>query len=176
MKQLNDQLIALVDTNDQITGYGDKLKVHEEGTLHRAFSVFVFNKKGELLLQQRALHKYHSPGLWTNSKFSHLLHGMGMEECVHHRLNFEMGFDTHVDFKFSFIYKAQFDNGLTEHEIDHVYFGQWEGIPTFNPDEVAALRWITLPDLKQEMELHPEKFTYWFKLILDKVEKEFLRK
>lgn len=176
MKQLNDQLIALVDTNDQITGYGDKLKVHEEGTLHRAFSVFIFNKNDELLLQQRALHKYHSPGLWTNTCCSHLLYGMGMEECVHHRLNFEMGFDTSVDFKFSFIYKAHFDNGLTEHEIDHVYFGQWEGIPTFNPDEVAALRWITLPDLKQEMELHPEKFTYWFKLILDKVEKEFLKK
>ncbi len=148
--------------------------MHQEGSLHRAFSVFIFNKKGELLLQQRAFHKYHSPGLWTNTCCSHLLQNMTMEQCVHYRLQFEMGFDTQVDYKFSFIYKAHFENGLTEHEIDHVYFGNWEGIPAFNPDEVASYRWISLVELKKEMELHPETYTYWFKLILHRVENELV--
>lgn len=173
MKDTPNPLIALVDDNDQITGYADKLKVHQQGILHRAFSVFIFNRKGNMLLQQRAFDKYHSPGLWTNACCSHLLEGMDMESCVHDRLAFEMGFDTPVEFQFSFRYKSPFENGLTEHEIDHVYFGIWEGIPPFNPDEVASTVWIDFSDVKKEVYQHPEKFTYWFKHILLKAEEQY---
>jgi isopentenyl-diphosphate delta-isomerase len=174
MKELNNPLIALVDSTDSIIGYEDKMKVHREGTLHRAFSIFIFNKNKELMLQQRAWQKYHSPGLWTNTCCSHLLQHMTMEQCIHDRLSFEMGFDCPMEYKLSFTYQAHFDNGLTEHETDHVYIGNWEGIPNVNPDEVAAYRWISIPDLKKEMENRPENFTYWFKIIMQRVEKETL--
>jgi isopentenyl-diphosphate delta-isomerase len=122
------------------------------------------------MLQQRAWQKYHSPGLWTNTCCSHLLQYMTMEECIHDRLSFEMGFDCPIEFKLSFTYQAHFDNGLTEHETDHVYIGNWEGVPNVNPDEVAAYRWISIPDLEQEMKSHPENFTYWFKIIMQQVD------
>lgn len=172
MKNQNNRRIALVDTNDEIIGYDEKLKVHEEGKLHRAFSVFVFNAQGELLLQQRALSKYHSPGLWTNTCCSHLLEGMTIEACIHDRLQFEMGFDCPADYKFKFTYQTPFDNGLTEYETDHVYFATWEGTPEFNPDEVAASKWISISDLKSDMKAHPEKYTYWFKYIMEHHENE----
>jgi isopentenyl-diphosphate delta-isomerase len=172
MKNQNNQLIALVDADDKVIGYDEKMKVHEEGTLHRAFSVFVFNKKGELLLQQRAHEKYHSPGLWTNTCCSHLLPDMSMEECVHDRLQFEMGFDCPVNFRFSFTYHIPFDNGLIEHETDHVYFAIWEGQPRVNPDEVAGYKWIAITELKNDMATHPENYTYWFKYIMEHHEKE----
>ncbi len=144
MEVSDKRLIALVDKKDNILGYDEKLKVHEEGILHRAFSIFIFNKKGEMLIHQRAHHKYHSPSLWTNTCCSHLLENMNMDECVHDRLQFEMGFDTNVNFQFKFTYKESFDNGLTEYETDHVYFGIWEGEANPNPDEVATYRWIPL--------------------------------
>jgi isopentenyl-diphosphate delta-isomerase len=172
MKNQNNRLIALVDSNDNIIGYDEKLKVHEEGSLHRAFSVFVFNANGELLLQQRAHEKYHSPGLWTNTCCSHLLEGLTMESCVHDRLAFEMGFDCPITYKFKFTYHTPFDNGLTEHETDHVYFAKWEGMPSFNKDEVADFKWIAIPDLKKDMKNHPGKYTYWFKYIMKHHENE----
>ncbi len=113
MNLLNSQLIALVDQNDNIIGYDDKMKVHVEGRLHRAFSVFIFNDAGEMLIHQRALHKYHSPALWTNACCSHLLQGLTMDECVPKRMQEEIGFSCPVNFKFKFTYQAHFDNGLT---------------------------------------------------------------
>jgi len=172
LNPINHQLIALVDENDHITGYAEKLKVHQEGLLHRAFSVFVFNDKNELLLQQRAFHKYHSPGLWTNTCCSHLLEGMSMEDCVHSRLSHEMGFDCEVEFEFPFTYKARFDNGLTEFETDHVYFARWKGEPKPNADEVADFKWISVSELEIEMKQHPEEFTYWFLHIIDRIKEK----
>ncbi len=175
MNESNSPLIALVDQNDKVTGYYNKLKVHEEGLLHRAFSVFIFNKKGEMLIHQRARHKYHSPSLWTNACCSHLLENMEMENCIHDRLLFEMGFDVPVKFQFSFTYRETFDNGLTEYETDHVYFGCWDGNPEVNPDEVANTRWITFNDLIVDINNNPENYTYWFKYILNNFESD-LRK
>lgn len=167
MTKQNNQQIALVDNNDNVTGYAGKLEVHEKGLLHRAFSVFVFNHNNELLMQQRADHKYHSPGLWTNTCCSHLLKGMEMEECVHDRLEFEMGFDCEVEFQFSFTYHATFGNGLTEHETDHVYFAKWNGEPNPNPDEAKRFKWISMEKLREDMAQNPENYTYWFKHIMN---------
>lgn len=169
----NSPLIALVDTKDNIIGYDEKLKVHEEGALHRAFSIFVFNNKKELLIHQRAHHKYHSPSLWTNTCCSHLLENMTMEACVHDRLEFEMGFDSEVNYQFKFTYRESFDNGLTEYETDHVYTGIWEGIPKPNPEEVATYKWISLKELKKDMKEYPENYTYWFKYIMEHFESQF---
>jgi isopentenyl-diphosphate delta-isomerase len=173
MKELESPLIAIVDKNDEIIGYNDKLKVHEEGTLHRAFSIFIFNNKGEMLIHQRAHHKYHSPSLWTNACCSHLHENMTMDECVHDRLQFEMGFDANVDFQFKFTYHEQFENGLTEHETDHVYFGTWEGIPSPNPNEVVNYKWISINDLKNDLNKNPQNYTYWFKHIMQNFETQF---
>ncbi len=158
--------IALVDKDDKIIGYEDKLKVHELGLLHRAFSIIVFNDKDEILLQKRASTKYHSPGLWTNTCCSHLIENQDFEEYIHDRLQDEMGFDCELEFKFSFHYKIEFANGLTENEIDHVYFGYWKGTPEINPDEADEYKWISIKDLKKDMNINPENYTYWFKEIL----------
>lgn len=166
MENPDKKNIALVDEQDQVIGYEEKLKVHEQGILHRAFSIFIFNDKHELLIHQRAHGKYHSPSLWTNTCCSHLLENMTMNECVHDRLQFEMGFDVRVNFKFKFTYRESFGNGLTEHETDHVYIGTWNSIPNPNTDEVAAYKWVSLPEIKSDMETHPEKYTYWFKHIM----------
>lgn len=173
MNQLNSPLIALVDKDDHIIGYDEKLKVHEEGRLHRAFSIFIFNEKGEMLIHQRALEKYHSPGLWTNACCSHLLENMTMEECLHDRLTHEMGLDTDLNFKFKFTYKETFGNGLTEHETNHVYFGNWEGVPQINKDEVADYQWVSIDDLLADIQQNPDSYTYWFKYILNHFEDYF---
>jgi len=174
MNQLKSQLIALVDTNDNVIGYDDKLKVHKEGLLHRAFSIFIFNKEGKMLIHQRAHKKYHSPSLWTNACCSHLLENMTMDECVHNRLQFEMGFDTEVKFQFKFTYRNEFDNGLIEHETDHIYFGNWEENPIVNPAEVANYKWVSVKDLIFELQQNPNDFTYWFKHIMKNFESKIL--
>ncbi|MBI9067745.1 MAG: isopentenyl-diphosphate Delta-isomerase [Salinivirgaceae bacterium] len=173
MKNHDEKLIALVDENDRIIGYDDKIKVHEEGKLHRAFSILIFNNAGELLIHERAHHKYHSPSLWTNTCCSHLYENASMDECVHERLQFEMGFDANVDYKFKFTYKETFGNGLIEHETDHVYMGIWEGIPNPNTQEVAAYKWITWEALKIDMNKHPNNYTYWFKYLMKHFEAQF---
>jgi isopentenyl-diphosphate Delta-isomerase len=160
-------LIALVNPNDEITRFAEKQMVHIEGLLHRAFSVFVFNSQGELMIHQRAHEKYHSPSLWTNTCCSHLPPGMEMEEAVHSRLIDEMGFDTQLKFVEKFHYKIEFDNGLTENEIDHIYVGLYDGKPFPNNDEVAGYKWISLPDLKEDIGKNPDQYTYWFKYIID---------
>ncbi len=159
--------VILVDEHDNEIGLMEKMEAHEKALLHRAFSVFVFNKKGELLLQQRALHKYHSGGLWTNTCCSHPRKGEEVIQSAHRRLMEEMGFDCELELKHKFIYKAPFTNGLTEHELDYIFTGEYEVAPNPNPDEVASYRWIEMEQLQKEIEEHPENFTVWFRIILD---------
>lgn len=166
MEQPGNQLIALVDINDQITGYDDKMKVHVEGLLHRAFSVFIFNNKGQMLIQQRAHSKYHSAGLWTNACCSHLRINESMEQSVKLRMIEELGFYCNVNFKFKFTYKTMFDNNLTEHETDYVYCGIWNKTPKFNKNEIENVRWVNFNYLLSEINTEPQKFTYWFKYIM----------
>ncbi|MCX2744027.1 isopentenyl-diphosphate Delta-isomerase [Mangrovivirga sp. M17] len=168
---MTDQLI-LVNNNDEVIGYEEKLPVHEKGLLHRAFSIFVINSKNELLIQQRALHKYHSAGLWANTCCSHPIKGENQEATVHRRLREEMGFDCEVTKVFEFIYKTEFGNGLTEYEYDHVYLGKYDKDPKPNQEEVADFRWIPLNEIKDEMNNEPEKFAYWTRFAID----EFLNK
>lgn len=163
-----EEQVILVDENDNQIGLMPKMEAHEKALLHRAFSVFVFNDNNELMLQQRALHKYHSPGLWTNTCCSHQRDGETNLEAGKRRLQEEMGFVTELEETTSFIYKAPFDNGLTEHEYDHIMIGYYNAEPNINEDEVAAWKWMNLEDVKIDMALHPDKYTAWFKIIFDK--------
>jgi isopentenyl-diphosphate delta-isomerase len=165
---MKEELVILVDENDNQIGLMPKMEAHEKAVLHRAFSVFVFNSKNELMLQQRALHKYHSPGLWTNTCCSHQREGESNVEAGMRRLQEEMGFSVPLEETISFIYKAPFDNGLTEHELDHILIGHSEQSPDINEDEVAAWKWMDLEDVKSDIANHPELYTEWFKIIFDK--------
>ena len=160
-----EENVILVDEQDNQLGLMPKMQAHEKAVLHRAFSVFIFNDKGELMLQQRAAHKYHSPLLWTNTCCSHQRDGESNIEAGKRRLIEEMGFKTNLKEIFSFVYKAQFDNGLTEHELDHVMIGNFNGVPKINPDEVASYKWMTLEAVKKDIELQPNIYTAWFKII-----------
>jgi len=162
---MKEEQVILVNENDEQIGVMPKLEAHEKAVLHRAFSVFIFNDKGELLLQQRAASKYHSPMLWTNTCCSHQRDGEGNIDAGRRRLLEEMGFVTELKEVFSFIYKAPFDNGLTEHELDHVMVGNYDKSPEINRDEVEDFKWMTLEAVKRGMELHPEVYTEWFKII-----------
>ena len=160
--------VILVDNNDNKIGLMPKLEAHEKGVLHRAFSVFIFNNDGELMLQRRALTKYHSPGLWTNTCCSHQRDGETNIISGKRRLNEEMGFDTELFEKTSFIYKAKFDNGLTEHEFDHVLVGSYNHSPIINPNEVDSWKWMSMENVKKDIKDHPENYTAWFKIIFEK--------
>ncbi|EAQ40558.1 isopentenyl-diphosphate delta-isomerase [Dokdonia sp. MED134] len=165
---MKEELVILVDENDNKIGLMPKMEAHQKAVLHRAFSVFVFNDKKELMLQQRALHKYHSPGLWTNTCCSHQRDGESNIEAGTRRLQEEMGFTVPLEESISFIYKAPFDNGLTEHELDHILIGHSEQEPLINEEEVAAWKWMGLEDVKQDIVNRPELYTAWFKIIFDK--------
>jgi len=160
-----EENVILVDVLDNQLGLMPKMEAHEKAVLHRAFSVFIFNDEGELMLQQRAAHKYHSPLLWTNTCCSHQRDGESNIEAGKRRLIEEMGFKTNLKEIFSFVYKAPFDNGLTEHELDHVMIGNFNGAPKINPDEVASYKWMTLEAVKKDIELQPNIYTAWFKII-----------
>lgn len=165
---MQEEMVVLVNENDEKIGLMPKMEAHQKGVLHRAFSVFIFNDKNELLLQQRALDKYHSPGLWTNTCCSHQRDGEGNLEAGSRRLEEEMGFSTALKEVGSFIYIAPFDNGLTEHELDHIMVGHYNDKPKVNPEEVASYKWMELDDIKVDIALHPEDYTEWFKIIFDK--------
>lgn len=165
---MKEELVVLVNENDEKIGLMPKQEAHEKGLLHRAFSVFVFNSKNQLMLQQRAWHKYHSPGLWTNTCCSHQRDGETSVEAGKRRLMEEMGFSTDLRETTTFIYKAPFDNGLTEHELDHILIGNYEGSPNLNPDEVAAWKWMSLEDVKADIQNNPQEYTVWFRIIFDK--------
>ncbi|MGY5847743.1 isopentenyl-diphosphate Delta-isomerase [Salegentibacter sp. HM20] len=165
---MKEEKVILVNEKDEQIGLMEKIEAHEKALLHRAFSVFVFNEKGELMIQQRALGKYHSPGLWTNTCCSHQREGESNVAAGKRRLMEEMGFTTDLKDTISFIYKAPFDNGLTEHEFDHILVGTFEGEPNINPDEVAAWKWMSLEAIKEDMKTNPAIYTEWFKIIFDK--------
>ncbi len=161
--------VILVNQNDEEIGTIEKLKAHEQGLLHRAISVFVFNDKNELLLQQRASSKYHSANLWSNTCCSHPRPGESNIDAAKRRLNEEMGIEINLENRFSFIYKADFENGLTEHEFDHVFFGKFNGEPKVNELEVSAWRWASIGDLNLAMKNSPHNFTVWFKILFEKI-------
>lgn len=162
-----EEQVVLVDTNDQPLGLMPKMEAHEKGLLHRAFSVFILNDAGELMLQQRALHKYHSPGLWTNTCCSHQRNGESNITAGKRRLQEEMGFVAELHELTSFIYKAPFNNGLTEHELDHIMIGHFNRTPEINPEEVANWKWMSVDDVRDDIQKHPENYTVWFIIIFD---------
>ncbi len=166
--------VILVNENDEQLGLMEKMEAHQKAVLHRAFSVFVFNKKGELMLQQRALDKYHSPGLWTNTCCSHQRNGETNIQAGKRRLREEMGFECSLRELFSFVYKAPFDNGLTEHELDHVMVGHYDGDPVINPAEVASFKWMRTEDVKRDIREQPELYTEWFKIIFKEYQERLL--
>ncbi|MAW16407.1 MAG: isopentenyl-diphosphate delta-isomerase [Flavobacteriaceae bacterium] len=162
-----EEQVVLVNTNDQPLGLMPKMEAHEKGVLHRAFSVFILNDAGELMLQQRALHKYHSPGLWTNTCCSHQRNGESNIVAGKRRLQEEMGFVAELHELTSFIYKAPLNNGLTEHELDHIMIGHFNGTPEINPEEVANWKWMYVDDVRDNIQKHPENYTVWFIIIFD---------
>jgi isopentenyl-diphosphate delta-isomerase len=172
-----DELLILVDENDRETGVMDKMSVHEMGLLHRAFSVFIFNSDSELLLQQRAIGKYHSGGLWSNTCCSHPKISEEMDAAVAKRLKEEMGLEANLSFQFKFLYQADFANGLKEHELDYVYFGTSDDNPAPDVNEVMNWKYISLEELTKEMiYLNPGNYTEWLKISLPQVEKFFKQK
>jgi isopentenyl-diphosphate delta-isomerase len=164
---MEEEKVILVNELDQQIGLMPKLEAHEKAILHRAFSVFVLNNKNEIMLQQRARQKYHSPLLWTNTCCSHQRDGETNIQAGNRRLYEEMGFDTELRELFHFIYKAPFDNGLTEHELDHVMIGYFNGEPTINKNEVEDWKWMKIEEVKNDMLLNPSIYTVWFKIIFD---------
>nr|WP_315159351.1 isopentenyl-diphosphate Delta-isomerase [uncultured Flavobacterium sp.] len=164
---MEEEKVILVNELDEQIGLMPKLEAHEKAILHRAFSVFVLNNKNEVMLQQRAHQKYHSPLLWTNTCCSHQREGETNIQAGNRRLYEEMGFSTELKELFHFIYKAPFDNGLTEHELDHVMIGYYDGEPVINTEEVEDWKWMKIEDIQSDMLSNPESYTVWFKIIFD---------
>ncbi len=161
-------MVILVDDNDNQLGLMEKIEAHEKALLHRAFSVFILNDNKQLLLQKRALNKYHSPGLWTNTCCSHPRDGESVIDAGIRRLDEEMGFKTQLNNLFSFVYKARLDNGLTEHEYDHVLLGKYNKDPLINELEVCDWKWVDLDALSNDLVINPKSYTVWFKIIFEK--------
>jgi len=159
--------VILVDEADRETGAMEKMEAHRKGALHRAFSIFLFNSKGELLLQKRSSKKYHSGGLWTNTCCSHPHPGENIVQAANRKLKQEMGIDLYPEFAFKFIYKTSLDHQLIEHEYDHVLIGQFDGKPEINPEEVEDWKFVDINSVKKEIEARPETYTYWFKVIIN---------
>ena len=168
-----EEEVILVDKHDVEQGTMEKMEAHKNGgTLHRAFSVFVFNTKGELLLQRRALHKYHSGGLWTNTCCSHPRPGETVREAGHRRLEEEMGMQCKLVELFSFEYKAELDGGMTEWELDHVLLGLSNKEPSINEEEVAEFKYMPLDDIDEDLNKNPQNYTEWFKICFERVKLE----
>jgi len=170
-----EQQVILVDTNNRKIGVEEKIKAHKEGKLHRAFSIFIFNSNGELLIQQRAKTKYHSGGLWSNSVCSHPKPNETYQQAVHRRLKEEMGFDCKLKKLFCFIYNMGFQNGLIENEYDCVFIGKFDGIPKPNHKEIMDYKWIYLKELKQDIIKNPNKYTIWLKIALKRIKTSELK-
>lgn len=168
------EYVILVNENDEETGIMEKMEAHEKALLHRAFSVFIFNDKNEMLLQKRAQKKYHSGGLWTNACCSHPRPGESIDAAAERRLKEELGFNTTLKKRFSFIYKAAFDNGLTEHEYDHVLTGTYNGSIQPDLNEAEDYLYISLSKIDEELNTQPQKFTTWFRIAYPQL-KEYLQ-
>lgn len=164
-----EEKIITVDENDVEQGSIEKIEAHLKGVLHRAFSIFIFNSNGELLLQRRAMDKYHSSGLWSNTCCSHPRYGERLEEAVHRRIIEEMGIDCELKEIFSFIYKAQLEDGLTEYEYDHVFAGKFDDEVIPNKSEVEDYDWVSIEQLREDIKIRPENYTFWFKECLERV-------
>lgn len=165
--------VILVNERDEALGVMDKLEAHKKGLLHRAISVFVFNDAGEMLLQQRALGKYHSPGLWTNTCCSHPREGEEVGTAAHRRLQEEMGFDCLLEFAFHFTYQSQLDNRLIEHEFDHVFTGIYNEAPRPQPAEVMAWQFLSVESVRKKLQTQPDTFTAWFRIVFERVVREY---
>lgn len=163
------EYVVLVDELDNKVGLMEKMEAHINPTLHRAFSIFIFNSKNEMLLQQRALSKYHTPGLWTNTCCSHPRDGESLHDATKRRLQEEMGMQCELKEAFSFIYKADVMQGLVEHEFDHVFIGTSDNLPIINKDEVESFRYDTVENIKADIERNPQNYTAWFKIAFDKL-------
>jgi isopentenyl-diphosphate Delta-isomerase len=159
--------IILVDEQDNAIGTMEKMEAHRRGVLHRAFSVVLFNSNGDLLLQRRAVNKYHSGGLWTNTCCSHPLPDESIHDAAQRRLKYEMGINIKPEFAFKFIYKTPLDKDLIEHELDYVFIGTFDGSPAINREEVSEWKFMSLRELKIDIKLSPEIYTVWFRLIVD---------
>jgi len=167
---MDSQQVILVDDRDQANGMMEKLEAHEKGLLHRAFSIFIFNAKGEMLLQRRALNKYHSGGLWTNACCSHPAPGEETGVAAHRRLQEELGFDAPLEKIFDFVYRQEFKNGLIEHEFDHVYAGYYNGELNINPAEVMDTCFKSVRQIRYDLRINPEQYTAWFRLAFPKMQ------
>lgn len=167
---MKEQQVVLVNENDEPIGLMEKMEAHQKGLLHRAFSVFIFDKKGNMLLQQRAADKYHGAHLWTNACCSHPFPDEKVEDAAKRRLKEELGFTTHLHAIFSFTYHAKVENDLIEREFDHVFAGEYEDNIYPNPNEVADYAYKPIAVIKKEIETHPEKFTSWFKIAFPRIE------
>lgn len=164
-----EEQVVLVDDLDNPLGIIDKMEAHRLGLLHRAFSVFIFNTKGELLLQQRALNKYHSVGKWTNTCCSHPKPYEETKDAANRRLMEEMGMQCELAYGFNFTYKATFENELTEYEFDHVYFGIHDDLPVINTNEVESFKYMNLEDLTLDLNINPHLYTAWLKICFDNI-------
>lgn len=171
---MGKEFVVLVDENDNETGLMEKMEAHEKAILHRAFSIFIFNSKGEMLIHRRALTKYHTPGLWTNACCSHPRKSESLNDATNRRLMEEMGMRCELKKAFDFVYKADVGQGLTEHEFDHVFVGTTDELPLINPDEVDSYKYISLPELRKWIAEQPELFTAWFKIAFKELEKNYL--
>lgn len=161
--------VILVDEKDHVVGTMEKMEAHRKGALHRAFSIFIFNDKNELLLQRRALSKYHSGGLWTNTCCSHQRFGESTLEAAHRRLKEEMGFDCYMEKSFEFLYKTEFNNGLSEHEFDHVVIGNYSSEININTDEVCDYKYVSLEQIRKDLKANADQYTFWFKIAFEKI-------
>lgn len=166
---LTEERVILVDENDCELGTMEKMEAHKKALLHRAISVFIINSKGKWLLQRRAMHKYHSSGLWSNTACTHPRPGESYLEAAHRRLKEEMGMECELKELFNFIYKEKLDNELTEHELDHVFVGYSNETPNFNPEEVCDYKYMPYDDLVKDIHAHPNDYTFWFKHVIEKV-------
>ncbi len=166
---MTKEFVILVDEQDNDIGVMEKIKAHQEGLLHRAFSVFIFNDKDELLLQQRSLSKYHSAGLWTNTCCSHPRPNETVKDAANRRLFEEMGMSCDLKIKTNFIYKTSFENGLIEHELDYVLIGATNQNPHINKEEVENYKWMSIADIKKDIISNSHQYTSWFKIALEKV-------
>lgn len=166
---MKEELVILVDKKDQEVGVMEKMQAHREGLLHRAFSVFIFDQEDNMLLHQRAFEKYHSGGLWTNACCSHPRPGESVQQAADRRLMEEMGFHCPLDRTFSFIYQTEFDNGLTEYELDHVLIGKFDGVPQPEPSEVADWKFVSLDYIQDQLRNQPQDYTVWFRIAFEKL-------
>jgi isopentenyl-diphosphate delta-isomerase len=172
---MQEPVVILVDNNDVPTGTAEKMHAHRKAMLHRAVSVFILNSRGEWLLQRRVHEKYHSGGLWTNTCCTHPFPGESANDAAKRRLHDEMGLQCELNYLFSFIYKGDLDNGLTEHELDHVFFGISDQEPVINKSEVAEYQHIPYHDLKKNIENDRSSYTYWFRVIYEEVNNHIMK-